>query len=419
MVIAKAMSAEVAYMSAEVAVDAPPGLQQMGCGFGGPPLGPFQASSSGSISPPTSPGDMKDELIREVTDAVREHIEWKTSSAVDVLWQRGQKALQQMQQNQLNQTEALRAQLEAHADMQKKLERDNAMLRQALEALVTRLSGVLSQPHAAHAPPQFAPPPQPQHPSLLRCPPHLAPADPSQASAFAAAAALAVSKASNPAGSTSETSPTTASVPSGTNKVVSAPARTVTKTSEAKRVSFDCKPDNIEPEVETFHTPAGSPQRVVPPVSDGVSSSTTTPAQLPSVPSMPGFPAVANSTQTPDQTSSPSFSVILRRADNVPLGLDVRGDASETCLVVESVRAGGAVEAWNKQCPDNSRMIKAGDRIVKINDAENTDSMREQCVNKYLLRISVVRGQPAGQQAVNLRAEADEFVPRACPASSC
>jgi len=408
-------------MSAEVAVDAPPGLQQMGCGFGGPPLSPFQASSSGSISPPKSPGDARDELIREVTDAVREHIEWKTSSAVDVLWQRGQKALHQMQQNQLNQTATLRAQLEAHADMQKKLERDNAMLRQALESLVTRLAGVLSQPHAASTPAQFSPPPQPQHPSMLSCPPHLASVGPSQASEFAAAAARAVNKASNPvAGPMSDTAQTTAPASSGTtNEVAFAPARTVAKTIEAKRVSFDSKQENIEPEAETFHTPAGSPQRAAQPVPEGASSSTDVAMQLPSVPTMPGFPAAAIATQTLDQTLAPTFQVILRRADNVPLGLDVRGDASETCLVVESVRAGGAVEAWNKQCPDNTRTIEAGDRIVKINDAESSDSMREQCINKYLLRISVVRGQLATQQVGSLRADAHEFVPRVHPASSC
>jgi len=400
-------------MSAEVAVDAPPGLQHMGCGFGGPPLSPFQSSSNGSNSPPKSPGDMKDELIREVTDAVREHIEWKTTSAVDVLWQRGQKALQQMQQNQLNQTATLRAQLEAHADMQKKLERDNAMLRHALEALVTRLSGVLGQPQ--RAPPQFSPPAQPQHSSMVGGPPHLASVDSSQASAFAAAAALAVNKASSPvAGTASEAAQPTASTISTTNKVA-APAVAKTST-EAKRVSFDCKPDNIEPEAEIFHTPAGSPQRAVPHAPEGVSSTATVAPQLPSVPSMPGFPPAAPAAQTPDQSTpspTPTFSLILRRADNVPLGLDVRGDASETCLVVESVRAGGAVEAWNKQCPDAARAIKAGDRIVKINDAEDSDSMRDQCVNKYLLRITVMRG---GQPAGNLRADADEFVPRA---SSC
>jgi len=98
----------------------------------------------------------------------------------------------------------------------------------------------------------------------------------------------------------------------------------------------------------------------------------------------------------------------------------VRGDADETCLLVESVRAGGAVEAWNKQCPDLARAIRAGDRIVKINDAEDSDSMRDQCVNKYLLRITLVRGgQLASQQAGSLRAEADEFVPRVTTASSC
>jgi len=243
----------------------------------------------------------------------------------------------------------------------------------------------------------------------------LAAADPSQASAFAAAAARAVSKASSPvAGPASEVAQTTACTSSGTNKAASAPAQTVARTTEAKRVSFDCKPDNIEPEAEIFHTPTGSPQRAVPQVSEGASSTPSATVQPPSVPSMPGFPAATSVTPAPDQTSSPTFQVILRRADNVPLGLDVRGDASDTCLVVESVRAGGAVEAWNKQCPDNTRMIKAGDHIVKINDAADSDSMREQCVNKFLLRITVARGLSSSQPAGNLRADADEFVPRVC-----
>jgi len=260
---------------------------------------------------------------------------------------------------------------------------------------------------------------QPQHPSMVGCPPHLASADSSQASAFAAAAALAVSKASNPTvvPPASETAQTVASAHSA-NKA--APAKTST---EAKRVSFDCKPDNIEPEAETFHTPAGSPQRAVPQAPESVSSTTSDAPQLPSVPSIPSFPPAVSTVQTPDQvTPSPAatFSVVLRRADNVPLGLDVRGDADETCLLVESVRAGGAVEAWNKQCPDHARAIRAGDRIVKINDAEDSDSMRDQCVNKYLLRITLVRGgQLASQQAGSLRAEADEFVPRVTTASSC
>jgi len=92
----------------------------------------------------------------------------------------------------------------------------------------------------------------------------------------------------------------------------------------------------------------------------------------------------------------------------------VRGDTDEKCLIVESVRAGGAVEAWNKQCPDNKRMIKTGDHIVKINDAEDSDSMREQCVSKFLLRITVTRCQLSSQAGGNLRADADEFVPRVC-----
>jgi len=234
---------------------------------------------------------------------------------------------------------------------------------------------------------------------------------------------LAVSKASIPiAGPVPETSQTAESS-SPANKVASetAPPAMAKTSSEAKRVSFDCKPDNIEPEAEIFHTPAGSPQRTVPQAPEGVVSSASASPQLPSVPSIPSFPPPVSVAQPSDQATpspAPTFSLILRRADNVPLGLDVRGDENETCLVVESVRAGGAVEAWNKQCPDNARAIKAGDRIVKINDAEDADSMRDQCINKYLLRISVTRGGSlASQQAGSLRAEANEFVPRV--QSSC
>merc|ERR1712070_1011571 len=116
---------------------------------------------------------------------------------------------------------------------------------------------------------------------MFRCPPHFAAADPSQASAFAAAAALAVSKASNPVAEPMSVAPTTTCASSGANKAASAPAQTVTRTTEVKRVSFDCKPDNIEPEAESFHTPDGSPQRAAPQVSEGASSSTNAAAQLP------------------------------------------------------------------------------------------------------------------------------------------
>jgi len=411
-------------MSAEVAVDAPPGLQHMGCGFGGPPLSPFQATpgtSNGSNSPPLSPGDMKDELIREVTDAVREHIEWKTSAAVDTLWQRGQRALQHMQQQQLNQTATLRAQLEAHAEMQKKLERDNAMLRQALEALVGRLSGVLSNPHT-QPPRQFQ---SPHAARQLQSPPPSGTVDSSQASIFAAAAAQAMSNST--ATEAVHPSPDAPAVMSTPVAEVATPCKEKTKTAPSeKKVSFDDTPEISElSQADAVFTPprtAAVPQGII---ASSVAASAGLVPNLPSAigtgtpPSFPNFPSVIGSGMNLEP-QSPTFQLILRRADNVPLGLDVRGDPEEKTLVVESVRSGGAVEAWNRQCADNCRVVKAGDQIVKINDAEDSEAMRSECVNKQLLRITVHRGHSFVSQLGNLRADADEFVPgHPAPTSSC
>jgi len=123
------------------------------------------------------------------------------------------------------------------------------------------------------------------------------------------------------------------------------------------------------------------------------------------------------------------FSFTLRKADGVNLGLNVShvdDDESDRCLRVESVQSEGAVASWNKQCLSTSWAEKAvipGDRIICVNTAYyNTAKMLEECKNKQLLKITVVRGNiplPAAptQQAAQssgkkeLRAGAEEFVP--------
>lgn len=143
---------------------------------------------------------------------------------------------------------------------------------------------------------------------------------------------------------------------------------------------------------------------------------------------------------TPPVAASPApvFAMTLRRADNVPLGLEVRGEFGEQHLVVDAVRPGGAVEAWNRQCAGESREIRKGDRIIMINNATDADTMREECVTKYLLRMTVATSaiDPAAVAAAapglvvsppisaptlslakanscgGLRAEAHEFVPQ-------
>lgn len=127
----------------------------------------------------------------------------------------------------------------------------------------------------------------------------------------------------------------------------------------------------------------------------------------------------------------------------MPLGLDVIGEPNVEWLLVEGIRLGGAVEAWNRQCHGDAREIRTGDRIIMINGAKDADSMRDECVKKHLLKMTVVRGAPAAVAAppaptsaavsaaaasgnavssMGLRAAAHEFVPQArqlCRASSC
>lgn len=345
--------------------------------------------------------ELKENLVREVSQAVREHIESKTSAAVDTLWQRGQKAMKYMQQQQTTQSEQLRGQLAACAESYRNLERENAALRSGLEALMKHLTVA------------FGPPPHMQpHPPFFTQP-----------------------------------SPASAGLP---------------KTSVA----------SLQIDTEDFHTPAVSPLRS--PAADELSAQQPLTPQLPHIPGFPssaadtstmarscnadvvaaasassggtgsepaGLPedtATVVTTATPPSLSPPpstgnssaatTFSLTLRRADNVPLGLDLRGSAGESCLVVEAVRPGGAIEAWNRQCAGDTREMRIGDKIILINGASDADSMQEQCSSKYLLRMTVLRGssadseqQPDGTLQMQLersasgsglRADADEFVPQ-------
>mmetsp|Transcript_102838 Transcript_102838/g.229689 ORF Transcript_102838/g.229689 Transcript_102838/m.229689 type:complete len:410 (+) Transcript_102838:89-1318(+) len=329
---------------------------------------------------------LKEELVREVTGVVRQHLESKTAAAAESLWQRGQKAMQQLQMQQVQQAEKLQGQLAACRDSYQKLEQENAMLRGGLEALMKHLTLVFG------APPHYMPP-QTRSPFF----PMPTPAAPA-AAPRPSAAQTAVGSSAKPASATGRIDP------------------------------------------EDFHTPATSPLpgAVAAAVDELLESPSSPPPQLPSV---PGFPAAAAAAAAAASASSggtgsdlvapvkpsasaPTFTLTLRRAEQVPLGLEVGGDASGTCLVVNKVMPGGAVEAWNRQCAGDTREIRAGDRIININGAEDTDSMCVECRTKHLLKMTVLHGSdpalasaaPAGfGLSGNLRADADEFVPQVSP----
>lgn len=287
---------------------------------------------------------LKEDLIKEVTEAVRQHLESRTSDVVDVLWQRGQHVVQQLQQHQLKQTEQLQGQLAACAESYRKLERENAMLRSSLEVVLKHLTQTFG-PAPSHV----------QHPPLF----------PQMPPKFEQAASCDEDDALTSA------------------------------------ESAQCQPSE---QLVTTDNEALAPKS----------------ASASVVPAPP-----------------PKFTITLRRADQVPLGLEVQGENGATCLTVSSVRPGGAIEAWNRQCAGDEREIRAGDRIVGINSADNADSMRAECLTKHLLKITVVRqsshcdemdegNDVAASVAVSaaeaalgecgMRADAHEFVPNIPPA---
>lgn len=115
-------------------------------------------------------------------------------------------------------------------------------------------------------------------------------------------------------------------------------------------------------------------------------------------------PSVPISTSPPaaSQPSDDTFSITLRKADDVSLGLSVKADEKDDrTLLVESILHGGAVESWNQQWSGDAsgeRVVVAGDRIIKVNAIEgDVRKMLEECTTQRLVKLLISRG-PAGAQ---------------------
>jgi hypothetical protein len=90
------------------------------------------------------------------------------------------------------------------------------------------------------------------------------------------------------------------------------------------------------------------------------------------------------------------FSFTLRLAGGGSLGLHLdRSCDGNSALVVQSVAPGGAVEAWNKQCaggPKDGKVVRPGDIIISVNGRRGDQGMLDECREKELLKLIVVRG---------------------------
>lgn len=251
--------------------------------------------------------ELKAELIKQVTEACKEHVNQKTQEAVETLWKRGQKTIQSMQQQHAATTEQLRSQLAACTESHRSLERETVVLRANLEAMMKHLT------------------------ILFGVPPHC---DPTLST----------------------------SLWNFENKDA--------ETTFSEEEHHDME-DPTYP-LSCFGSDNGSQGPVA---GSGGTGSETEPS--PTAEAAAGF-------SNPPAT----FSLMLRLADNVPVGLQVKGEEG---LLVEKILPGGAIEAWNKQCPGEVREIRPGDRIVMINGHEDSEAMRHECLTKLLLKMTVQR----------------------------
>lgn len=95
-----------------------------------------------------------------------------------------------------------------------------------------------------------------------------------------------------------------------------------------------------------------------------------------------------------------SFTFALRLADDCGLGLDVAAmRLGSPCLLVQQVLNHGGIYAWNRQCLENMsapmRALRRGDAIVRVNQKTDCEGMLEECREKMLLKMTVVRMSPA------------------------
>jgi hypothetical protein len=318
------------------------------------------------------------EVIQTVRQAVLEDVEARVSEKADELWRRGQTAIVKMEEKHREKARVISDEVTRMTERQRHLEAENESLKQMISALAGRFAtlgavfggGVgVPSPVSGKDSVDGSTPFGPMTPLLIpvegdaKSLPEV-PAFPMQTvaglSETAATAAAPLSLADALGGQTAARTPLSLA-------------------------------SSLAP------TPAGA-----------------TPAPIPEAPGL----------STPRQAGR-TFTFTIRKADTADLGLNVSHVESDRVLQVEGVRAEGAVEAWNRQCANGAMKDKAvqkGDRIIQVNDVSyDPVKMLEECRDRQLLRLTIVRGEASPATVPNsspvrgspsvLRADASVFVP--------
>jgi hypothetical protein len=318
---------------------------------------------------PRTLGSLEEGLLQAIREVVLLDVEKKVAEKSKELWQRGNQTMSQIQAKQKEKNQKLAEEVATCREKQRALEAENEKLKQVLQSLADRFS-LLGQVFSGKD------------------------------------AATAVT-----------------GTPDNTTSVESTE---FTPPQGAASDPADGAGGKL-PDLPPFPYPVGSSPAA--PLSLAEALGTQTPQRTPLslVNSLTPTPATAEASPTIGASGAGIFNFTLRKADGADLGLNVSHHENDRVLRVEGVRPDGAVEAWNRQCAGSASAEKAvmpGDKIISVNGmTHDPEKMLEECKNKQLLKLTVVRGDPLPaadiakanlpNKQTALRADASVFVPMA------
>eukprot|EP00413_Alexandrium_margalefii_P042376 CAMPEP_0204596312 /NCGR_PEP_ID=MMETSP0661-20131031/53168_1 /ASSEMBLY_ACC=CAM_ASM_000606 /TAXON_ID=109239 /ORGANISM="Alexandrium margalefi, Strain AMGDE01CS-322" /LENGTH=379 /DNA_ID=CAMNT_0051606909 /DNA_START=24 /DNA_END=1163 /DNA_ORIENTATION=+ len=305
-------------------------------------------------------------VIEALRQAVLKDVDAKMAQRAEEIWTQGKQMLGQIQQKHRETTTRLTDEVARCRDRQLALEAENGQLKQAIQQLSSRFPPLLGSPAGGE-----------------------------EAATGTTSSGLLTPGSGDGLASPAPTAPDEAAGAGGGAKLPEVP-----------EFPFPAQPAPAAPlslaEALGSQTPHRTPLSL---------ANSLTPSQTPEA-----------AAAAPARSAGCTFSLTLRKADGADLGLSVSHHKCDRVLRVDGVRADGAVEAWNRQCAGGACAEKAvlkGDRIVSVNNvAYDPERMLEECREKHLLRLTVIRGDTATSAGTpgrhgGLRADASVFVPTA------
>jgi hypothetical protein len=360
-------------------VAAPPGLSHCASKHNS------QASFNGHRAKVTD-----DEVTRvadEVRHAILKEIDAEVHERLHSVWRQGAKEAKQLQLENEHSTDQLLQSVALFKAAQENLEAENQNLRQLLLNLSEHLSQLSTSSCKLSDPWSCCPAASPSH---------------------------TPSTCATPSGSVCDFG----SIPSASvlarafsgSSVAGTPAGVLTPSSDC---GFPQTPSNVElssfleappglsfGQVNASPRLVGAPKIIGAPLSlaDALGFSSPKKVSCPETPSRappvsPPRHAAPLETDFSESVDAFIFGLTLRVADAANLGICT--SAAGPVLRIDSIQAGSAADAWNRQCSSSGaaeRVLCIGDQIVGVNDVYgDAQAMAAECKRTKLLRLQIVR----------------------------